>query len=578
MLGSGVALPTEQTFMVGDSPREERATRKKRGKEKRARAAFKKSVQSNFPLGDAAQQRLDENTAGVIPEEEGEEAETAGGGLDTAGGTPLTPGQQAKIDAFEKRFSGDPASLGPRTQATGVARAPTAEEAGGETWAALAETSKLQAEKATAEAATAVDRKHVAQRVEVEHLARSEEIKADAEADKATRIGKQIKELNEVRAIGKDDLDARREDIDRVLHQVEADINVYANTTIAKRESTSQKIFNTIAIALGSMGSGSRGQGGGRNAAAEIIMASLDRDLKIQQMELNRKGKVIGFRRNLLGDMRGVFGDEVNAQAATRLGIMESYKLAAEQAVATTNSLTGRQNVKGLVLQLDTAIAKERSGIAERMRSETVKKSNDIEKSHLGTRAAARSKVATLKMQVAQARLNNQAAARTADAKRVQQEMEPTLDPETWFKKFAQLRDAPQIADNFLAAVKAGEVGGFWADPFPTAWKNKQQRVLQGMAHGLVVAIVIAEQGRASNEDIEQRTKDLMSGWLDSAGSAEGAAQSLKLVITGLVAQSAAGNPRMARKIFGDEQYQTAILEDEARRLGIPLETLGDAP
>lgn len=564
--------------MVGDSPREERATRKKRGKEKRARAAFKKSAQTPFQGGDAAEQRFDEQTAGVIPVDEEEQAETAGGSLDTAGGTPLTPDQQAKIEAFEKKFSGDPGAAGPRTQATGVARAPTAEEAGGETWAALAETSKLQAEKATAEAATAIDRKHVAQRVEVEHLARSEEIKADAEADKATRIGEQIKELNEVRAIGKDDLDARREDIDRVLHQVEADINVYANTTIRKRESTSQKIFNTIAVALGAMGSGSRREGGGRNAASEIIMASLDRDLKIQQMELNRKGNVIGFRRNLLGDMRNVMGDEINAQAATRLGIMESYKLAAEQAVATTNSLTGRQNVKGLILQLDTAIAAERSGIAERMRSETVKKSNDIEKSHLGTRAAARSKVATLKMQVAQARLNNQAAARKADAARVQAEMEPTLPAKDWFKQFAQLRDAPQIADNYLAAVKAGDVGGFWDNTLPTAWKNKQQRVLRGMARGLVVAIVIAEQGRASNEDIENRMEDLMPGFMDSHESALGAAQSLKLVISGLVAQAAAGNPRMARNIYGDEQYQQAILQDEARRLGIPLETLGDEP
>lgn len=96
------------------------------------------------------------------------------------------------------------------------------------------------------------------------------------------------------------------------LESQKVDPNKYwANKT------TGDKILAGIGMLLGSFG----GKG---NKAVEVVQDSIDRDIKLQQAQIEDQKGAIVAKKNLLGEMRQVFGDEVAAREATRIALLNN--------------------------------------------------------------------------------------------------------------------------------------------------------------------------------------------------------------------------------------------------------------
>jgi hypothetical protein len=97
------------------------------------------------------------------------------------------------------------------------------------------------------------------------------------------------------------------------LNELEKD---YLNTKIEnpwQSQGTGKTILQGIAIALGQF---SASRGGGQNAALQIINGAINDDLKIQQMNLDRKGAVLANARGALARTRQEYQDQNVAMAA----------------------------------------------------------------------------------------------------------------------------------------------------------------------------------------------------------------------------------------------------------------------
>lgn len=78
--------------------------------------------------------------------------------------------------------------------------------------------------------------------------------------------------------------------------------------------------------------------GNGGNAAIEMLQKSVDRDIDAQKQDFERaKGKV-GLQQSIFGDMMQKFGDERQADAASRLAILNHVELQLKQAAAQYKS------------------------------------------------------------------------------------------------------------------------------------------------------------------------------------------------------------------------------------------------
>jgi len=99
-------------------------------------------------------------------------------------------------------------------------------------------------------------------------------------------------------------------------------------------------IGSAIAIGLGALGSSlpQRMGGGGPNYALQIIDKAISRDIDVQKSDLEKKRVGLGMQQNMLGMMRNQFADDRQAEAATRLNMLQSFEMELDNAAAMSKS------------------------------------------------------------------------------------------------------------------------------------------------------------------------------------------------------------------------------------------------
>lgn len=84
-------------------------------------------------------------------------------------------------------------------------------------------------------------------------------------------------------------------------------------------------VFSSLIMSLASgVGAYSAGKLGGKNFAGEALDRAIDRDIDAQKANIEQKSKAVGQQMNLYQMMRSRFGDEREAELATKVALRES--------------------------------------------------------------------------------------------------------------------------------------------------------------------------------------------------------------------------------------------------------------
>jgi hypothetical protein len=118
---------------------------------------------------------------------------------------------------------------------------------------------------------------------------------------------------------------------DEASKAAKIDPNNFWNT-----RSTGQKIAAAIGIALGGIGGGMSGHGG--NTAMDVINKAIDRDIDAQKFNADQKGRNFSNQVGLYNVMRQKFGDERQAEAATRMSYLQSAEMQIRETAAKFQS------------------------------------------------------------------------------------------------------------------------------------------------------------------------------------------------------------------------------------------------
>lgn len=100
--------------------------------------------------------------------------------------------------------------------------------------------------------------------------------------------------------------------------------------------STGQKIMAAIGIALGGIGGGLSGHGG--NVAMDVINKAIDRDIDAQKFNASHKQSTFQNQMGIYGMMRQRFGDERQAEAATRMAYLQNVEMQLKDTAAKYQS------------------------------------------------------------------------------------------------------------------------------------------------------------------------------------------------------------------------------------------------
>ena len=109
------------------------------------------------------------------------------------------------------------------------------------------------------------------------------------------------------------------------------------------------QILAIIGVALGEMGSKING---GPNTAAQMINATLDRDLEAQRIELARNQNDVSAAKGVLGEMRQNFGDARQADIAAKDAMLANTELQIKGLIAESKSEEAKARGMDLMGQL----------------------------------------------------------------------------------------------------------------------------------------------------------------------------------------------------------------------------------
>ena len=165
-------------------------------------------------------------------------------------------------------------------------------------------------------------------------------------------------------------------------------------------------IAAAVAIGLGALGSTlpARYGGGGPNVALQLVDKAIDRDIQAQRDDIANQRAGVGLQMNLLSQMRGMYADERKAELATKVAMLESYKMQLE----TTSARSGDERVANRAAMLVAETDQKQAQILGDIEIASAKEHVLGEKELLG----ARQRTAALK----QAQVAQQAKAATAAA------------------------------------------------------------------------------------------------------------------------------------------------------------------
>lgn len=125
--------------------------------------------------------------------------------------------------------------------------------------------------------------------------------------------------------------------------------------------SNGQKVMTGIALAFGAFGSIS----GGPNRAADMITKAVDDDIALQRAEIAQLGNVVTAKRSLLQDMRAMFDDDRQAEAAAKLAMINQAELALKTEASRYKSPAIQANTIEALGQLQLKKEELRSKFAE---------------------------------------------------------------------------------------------------------------------------------------------------------------------------------------------------------------------
>jgi hypothetical protein len=96
-----------------------------------------------------------------------------------------------------------------------------------------------------------------------------------------------------------------------------------------------------IAVGLGALGASlprRMGGTGGPNMALQIVQRAIDRDIDAQKSDIAQKRMGVGMQQNLLGQMKDQFTDERQAEAATRIHMLQTYEMELDKMAAAAKA------------------------------------------------------------------------------------------------------------------------------------------------------------------------------------------------------------------------------------------------
>lgn len=104
--------------------------------------------------------------------------------------------------------------------------------------------------------------------------------------------------------------------------------------------STGGKIAAAVSLLFGGIAGGMNGSGG--NVALDIIKRNVDRDVEAQKFDYERNQSNVRNQMSLYGMLRDQFGDDRNAELATRSGMLEVAKLQIQKQASMAQSAIAR--------------------------------------------------------------------------------------------------------------------------------------------------------------------------------------------------------------------------------------------
>lgn len=110
--------------------------------------------------------------------------------------------------------------------------------------------------------------------------------------------------------------------VEKKQQEIQADTDKFTNTPIDANhfwadKGTGDKVMAGIAIALGALGGALSGTNG--NVGLDIINKAIDRDLKTQELNMQKSGQAITMKRGLLSDYMSQYGDMEKAKEASAI-------------------------------------------------------------------------------------------------------------------------------------------------------------------------------------------------------------------------------------------------------------------
>jgi len=184
--------------------------------------------------------------------------------------------------------------------------------------------------------------------------------------------------------------------------------------TAAGKPDTGKRILAAIAIGLGQYSATHLRK---ENTALRLINNAIDRDIDAQKANLANKQAGLAAESSILGMMRQKFADEKDAEAATRIHLMELAKMDLESVLGQSASKQAALRGQDAIAQLDQQQAAEAYKIQENTRARELQAhqlalSGETTKAQLGmTRAAMAGKLVS----GAGKQLPASAVAKTAD-------------------------------------------------------------------------------------------------------------------------------------------------------------------
>lgn len=136
-----------------------------------------------------------------------------------------------------------------------------------------------------------------------------------------------------------------------------------------KDQSGGQRALSVLSLMLGGFAEGLSG-GRVRNAAMEMIQRDIDRSIRTQEIEVEKKGKAVDVAGSSIAQLRALSGDNEAARTAERIRQLGIYQDRVSTLTAKYDSERARVNGQQLLADIDAERTKLQDDLDVRLRQE----------------------------------------------------------------------------------------------------------------------------------------------------------------------------------------------------------------